>query len=59
MRKDEKRHGRLADAAADLMSEGGGSPRVSHRGSAWDPATVKTRSLRNLLDAVSTFRAGR
>lgn len=55
---DEKKRGRLADAAADLMEEGG-SKRARQKGSAWEPATVKTTSLRNLLDAAATFRAGR
>jgi hypothetical protein len=35
------------------------SGKAKVRGSIDAPATVKTTSLRNLLDAVSTFRAGR
>jgi len=55
---DEKRHGRAADAAAGLMGEGG-SKRARRKGSTWEPTTVKSTSLRNLGDAISTFRAGR
>jgi hypothetical protein len=58
VRNDEKRHGRLADAAADLMGEGG-SRRARRKGSTWEATTVKTTSLSNLIDAVTTFRAGR
>lgn len=55
---DERKHGRAADAAAGELQEGG-SKRARRKGSAWEQTTVKTTSLRNLADAISTFRAGR
>ncbi len=57
--KDERKFGKLADAAADLNEEGGSRRARKAKGSAYEPATVKSTSLGNLRDALKTFREGR
>ncbi len=57
--KDEKKYGKLADAAADLNEEGGSKRARRAKGSAYEPAAVKSTSLGNLRDAIKTFREGR
>lgn len=42
-----------------MVPTGFTSGKARTRGSIDEPATVKTTSLRNLIDAVSTLRAGR
>lgn len=57
--RDEKAHGERARATAALEGEGGPARDVRKRGSLYDVHTSKSTSLRNLLDAARTFRAGR
>ena len=57
--RDEKAHGKRARATAAREGEGGPARDVRKRGSLYEVHTSKSTSLRNLLDAVSTFRAGR
>lgn len=56
---DEKKYGKVASKAAALEGEGGPARDIRKRGTAYDGHSVESTSLRNLLDSVSTFRAGR
>ncbi len=57
--KDEKKYGKLADAARDLQGEGGSSRADSKKGSLYDHRNIKRTSVGNLLDALKTFKQGR
>lgn len=56
---DEKKNGAHARRVAALDGEGGPAKDIRKRGTVYDEHTVKSTSLRNLTDAISTFRAGR
>lgn len=58
-RKDEKKFGHLADAARDLQGEGGRGKADRKKGDLYSHRNVKSTSLRNLKDAIDTFRQGR
>ena len=57
--EDEKRSGRAARLASDGLGEGGSARHDRKRGDLYSSRTVKSTSLRNLLDSASTFWAGR
>lgn len=57
--KDEKRSGRAARLVSDELGEGGCARRDRKRGDLYSVRTVKSTSLRNLGDAIATFRKGR
>lgn len=58
-RKDEEKYGHLADAARDLQGKGGRGKLDREKGDLDSHRNVKSTSLRNLKDALDTFRQGR
>ena len=57
--RDRKDYGDYADAARDLMGEGGSGKEGRKKGSLYGHENVKSTSLRNLKDAIDTLRKGR
>lgn len=56
---DERRSGKAARLVSDELGEGGSARHDRKRGDLYSARTVKSTSLRNLGDAIATFRAGR
>jgi len=57
--KDEKKHGKAAREVASVEGEGGSGKEVRKRGTLYDHTNVKSTSLRNLKDAIDTFKKGK
>jgi hypothetical protein len=57
--RDEKEHGKLADAARDLQGEGGSGKADRKKGSLYQHRNIKSTGVGNLIDALKTFEQGR